>query len=149
MPLSRHWACVSNPRGAKLKILTASRIREAVFFITFAKDGLIHSNTFSIIMNKIKPFLPDALAVVFFIVISLAYFFQPVTQGLVLSGHDHTAVWAPAWNRMPIISVRVSAHVGPTRCSPVCLPTSCRPVTTPPTHCPVCKRYIVWDSRGW
>ena len=41
-------------------------------------------------MNKIKPFLPDALAVVFFIVISLAYFFQPVMQGLVLSGHDHT-----------------------------------------------------------
>ena len=41
-------------------------------------------------MNKIKPFLPDALAVVFFIVISLAYFFQHVTQGLVLSGHDHT-----------------------------------------------------------
>lgn len=41
-------------------------------------------------MNKIKPFLPDALAVVFFIVISLLYFIQPVTQGLVLVGHDHT-----------------------------------------------------------
>lgn len=41
-------------------------------------------------MNKFKTFLPDALAVVFFIVISFLYFIQPVTQGLVLSGHDHT-----------------------------------------------------------
>lgn len=41
-------------------------------------------------MNKFKTFLPDALAVVFFIVISFLYFIQPVTQGLALSGHDHT-----------------------------------------------------------
>lgn len=41
-------------------------------------------------MNKFKTFLPDVLAVVFFVIISFLYFFQPVTQGLVLSGHDHT-----------------------------------------------------------
>ena len=40
--------------------------------------------------DKIKKCLPDALAVVFFIVIAFAYFINPVTQGLVLSGHDHT-----------------------------------------------------------
>lgn len=41
-------------------------------------------------MNKFKTFLPEVLAVVFFVIISFLYFFQPVTQGLVLSGHDHT-----------------------------------------------------------
>lgn len=41
-------------------------------------------------MNKLKTFLPDAAAVVFFIAVSLLYFIQPVAQGLVLSGHDHS-----------------------------------------------------------
>ena len=39
---------------------------------------------------KIKDFLPDVLAVVLFIAIGFIYFFQPTTQGLTLSGHDHT-----------------------------------------------------------
>ena len=41
-------------------------------------------------MNKIKKMIPDALAVVFFILIGLAYFYVPTTEGLVLTGHDHT-----------------------------------------------------------
>ncbi len=41
-------------------------------------------------MNKIKTFLPDALAVVLFIAIGFVYFFQPVTEGLSLTGHDHS-----------------------------------------------------------
>ena len=41
-------------------------------------------------MNKIKNYLPDALAVVLFIAIGFLYFFQPVTEGLVLTGHDHS-----------------------------------------------------------
>lgn len=35
--------------------------------------------------------LPDALAVAFFVLIGFAYFFTPVTQGLVLTGSDHEA----------------------------------------------------------
>lgn len=42
-------------------------------------------------MNKIKNFLPDALAIVFFIVVSFLYFLTPTIEGLVISGHDHTA----------------------------------------------------------
>ena len=34
--------------------------------------------------------MPDALAVVLFIAIGFLYFFQPVTEGLVLTGHDHS-----------------------------------------------------------
>ena len=41
-------------------------------------------------MDKIKRFLPDALAIVFFILISFVYFFQPVVEGLTIVGHDHT-----------------------------------------------------------
>ena len=41
-------------------------------------------------MNKLKSFLPDALVIIFFIAISLLYFFRPVTEGLVIQGHDHT-----------------------------------------------------------
>lgn len=41
-------------------------------------------------MNKIKTFLPDALAIVFFVLVSFLYFLHPVTEGLVLTGHDHT-----------------------------------------------------------
>lgn len=41
-------------------------------------------------MNNIKRFLPDALAVVLFIAISFIYFIRPVTQGLTLSGQDHS-----------------------------------------------------------
>ena len=39
---------------------------------------------------KIKSFLPDALAVVLFILIGFVYFFKPMTEGQTLSGHDHT-----------------------------------------------------------
>lgn len=41
-------------------------------------------------MNKLKSFLPDVLAIIFFIAISFIYFFRPVTDGLVIQGHDHT-----------------------------------------------------------
>lgn len=41
-------------------------------------------------MSNIKRFLPDALAVILFIAISFIYFIQPVTQGLTLSGQDHS-----------------------------------------------------------
>lgn len=41
-------------------------------------------------MNTLKRFLPDVAAVLFFVAVAFVYFFQPVTEGLVLSGHDHT-----------------------------------------------------------
>lgn len=41
-------------------------------------------------MNKLKSFLPDALAIIFFIAVGMTYFFTPVTKGLVIQGHDHT-----------------------------------------------------------
>lgn len=34
--------------------------------------------------------LPDALAIVFFVALSFAYFLHPVADGLVLTGHDHS-----------------------------------------------------------
>ncbi len=37
-----------------------------------------------------KKFLPDVLAVVFFVAISALYFLVPIRDGLVLTGHDHT-----------------------------------------------------------
>lgn len=42
-------------------------------------------------MNRLKQFLPDLLAIVFFVAISISYFFTPIRDGLVLSGHDHSA----------------------------------------------------------
>lgn len=41
-------------------------------------------------MDKLKRILPDVTAIVFFVVVAFAYFFTPVTEGLVLSGHDNT-----------------------------------------------------------
>ena len=37
-----------------------------------------------------KRFLPDVLAVLFFVAVSVAYFIVPIRDGLVLTGHDHT-----------------------------------------------------------
>ena len=39
-------------------------------------------------MNTLKKFLPDAAAVILFLLISVAYFFTPLSEGLVLGGHD-------------------------------------------------------------
>lgn len=41
-------------------------------------------------MNQLKRFLPDLAMVILFLCISLVYFFTPVSQGLVLDGHDNT-----------------------------------------------------------
>ncbi|MBQ3958254.1 MAG: hypothetical protein II681_05295 [Bacteroidaceae bacterium] len=38
-----------------------------------------------------KRLIPDLAAIVFFVAVSIAYFFQPIRDGLVLTGHDHTA----------------------------------------------------------
>lgn len=37
-----------------------------------------------------KKFLPDVLAVLFFVIVSIMYFIVPIRDGLVLTGHDHT-----------------------------------------------------------
>lgn len=37
-----------------------------------------------------KSFLPDVLAVLFFVAVSVLYFIVPIRDGLVLTGHDHT-----------------------------------------------------------
>lgn len=37
-----------------------------------------------------KKLLPDVLAVLFFVVVSVLYFIVPIRDGLVLTGHDHT-----------------------------------------------------------
>ncbi len=41
-------------------------------------------------MNRLKGIWPDVAAIVFFVLVAFAYFFTPVTEGLVLSGHDNT-----------------------------------------------------------
>ena len=41
-------------------------------------------------MKYLRLFLPDFLAILFFIAIGLAYFIKPVTEGLILTGHDHS-----------------------------------------------------------
>ena len=38
-----------------------------------------------------KKFLPDALAILFFVAISMIYFLGPIRDGKVLAGHDHDA----------------------------------------------------------
>ena len=40
--------------------------------------------------NTLKSFLPDLLAILFFVGLSFAYFIKPVSEGLVLTGHDHS-----------------------------------------------------------
>ena len=39
---------------------------------------------------NLKKFLPDVLAVLFFVAVSVVYFLVPIRDGLVLTGHDHT-----------------------------------------------------------
>lgn len=41
-------------------------------------------------MNLFKKAIPDLAAIVFFLILSFAYFIHPVTEGLVLTGHDHS-----------------------------------------------------------
>ena len=40
--------------------------------------------------SLLRRITPDAVAVVLFVLVSVAYFFTPITQGLVLSGNDIT-----------------------------------------------------------
>ncbi len=42
-------------------------------------------------MNKWKIVVPDTLAIVFLVAISVLYFLDPIREGLVLSGNDHSA----------------------------------------------------------
>ena len=42
-------------------------------------------------LSKLKALWPDALAVVFFLLVSFFYFQTPVTEGLILGGHDSDA----------------------------------------------------------
>ncbi len=42
-------------------------------------------------MNKWKKAVPDILAVVFFVAVSVLYFLGPIKEGLVLAGDDHSA----------------------------------------------------------
>ena len=41
-------------------------------------------------MKYLKSLFPDVLAIVFFAALSFAYFIHPVSEGLVLTGHDHS-----------------------------------------------------------
>lgn len=49
---------------------------------------------------RIKGLMPDVAAVVLFVLLGLAYFFTPVTQGLVLTGNDTTAGIGVSHERM-------------------------------------------------
>lgn len=42
-------------------------------------------------MEKLKKLLPDALAVLLFVIVSVGYFLTPTMEGLVLTGDDHNA----------------------------------------------------------
>ena len=41
-------------------------------------------------MKQLKTLLPDLLSILFFVALSFAYFAKPVSEGLVLTGHDHS-----------------------------------------------------------
>ncbi len=41
-------------------------------------------------MKLLKQLLPDVAAILFFVALSFAYFIHPVSEGLVLTGHDHS-----------------------------------------------------------
>ena len=41
-------------------------------------------------MQRLKSFLPDVLAILFFVALSFAYFAGPVSDGFILTGHDHS-----------------------------------------------------------
>ena len=41
-------------------------------------------------MKQLKKLLPDFLSILFFVALSFAYFAKPVTEGWVLTGHDHS-----------------------------------------------------------
>ena len=41
-------------------------------------------------MKHLKSLLPDLLAILFFVALSFAYFAKPASEGLVLTGHDHS-----------------------------------------------------------
>lgn len=73
-------------------------------------------------MNTLKKCLPDIAAVIFFILISVAYFFVPMTRGEVLYQGDNTAGAA---------STRTSTTTMPR-------PATCRTGQTP--HSAVCRR---------
>lgn len=63
-------------------------------------------------MNKLRKILPDVLAIVFFVAISVFYFFTPIRDGLVLSGHDHSA---PAGSSVEMNHYRETHHGERTR----------------------------------
>ncbi len=44
----------------------------------------------SLLTKTSKEWLYDVVAIIFFVVLSFAYFAKPVTEGLVLTGHDHS-----------------------------------------------------------
>ena len=41
-------------------------------------------------MQRLKSLLPDVLAILFFVALSFAYFAGPVSDGFILTGHDHS-----------------------------------------------------------
>ena len=63
-------------------------------------------------MIKIRRVLPDVLAIILFVVISVSYFFTPIRDGLVLSGHDHSA---PAGSSVEMNHYRETHHGERTR----------------------------------
>ncbi len=42
-------------------------------------------------MKQLKTLLPDLCAIAFFIALGFVYFLKPVSEGMVLTGHDHSA----------------------------------------------------------
>lgn len=63
-------------------------------------------------MKKFRGLLPDVLAVILFVAISVCYFITPIRDGLVLSGHDHSA---PAGSSVEMNHYRETHHGERTR----------------------------------
>ena len=68
-----------------------------------------------------KKFLPDVLAILFFVAISMIYFLSPIRDGKVLAGHDHDAAIGSGIE-MEQLPITESVPAGPIPCSLVCLP---------------------------
>ena len=54
-----------------------------------SNNNLSNTNT-SLPLRKGRAWLYDLLAILFFVALSFAYFLHPVSEGLVLTGHDHS-----------------------------------------------------------
>ena len=69
----------------------------------------------------LKKATPDLIVVVVFLVMSMAYFFTPMSEGLVLGGHDAVAAVGQGQEQLQyVLHTMVKLRDGPMPCLVVC-----------------------------